>query len=364
MDGLLGRLSSLEDRHRELSLRVIDPEVIADAAAYRAAMRDYNQLDPIVQRIAEYRRVQRALEEARRDQNSTDAELREMARDEVQRLTGEAQRLSGALQEALVPEDPSDARDCLLEVRAGTGGDEAALWAGDLFRMYGRYCEAKGWKVETVSAQEGTAGGYKEAIARISGEGVFGHLKYESGTHRVQRIPATESQGRIHTSAATVAILAEAEPTDVALDLKDVRKDTFRASGAGGQHVNKTESAVRLTHLPSGLVVECQDGRSQHANYEQALSVLRSRLWEAEDRARRAAEAAERKSQVGTGDRSGKIRTYNYPQGRVTDHRIGMTLHALERVLGGELDELVQALRTTERTERLKQAGLSQEDRD
>jgi peptide chain release factor 1 len=224
--------------------------------------------------------------------------------------------------------------------------------------MYTRFCEARGWTVEGISASEGTAGGFKEVVARVTGDAVFGHLKYESGTHRVQRVPATESQGRIHTSAATVAILPQAEHTDFKLDLKDVRKDTFRASGAGGQHVNKTESAVRLTHLPTGVVVECQDGRSQHANYEQALTVLRTRLWEAEDLARRAKEAAERKSQVGTGDRSGKIRTYNYPQGRVTDHRIGLTVHALDRVLGGELDEVVQALRTTERTERLKQAGI------
>lgn len=362
MEGLLERLGSLEDRHRELSLRVIDPEVIADATAYKAAMRDYKQLDPIVDRIRRYRSAQDGLVAAREDLRSDDAELREMAQEEVERLSAESTELERELQEALVPQDPSDQRDCLLEVRAGTGGDEAALWAGDLFRMYVRYCESVGWKVETIGAHAGTAGGYKEVVARISGEAVFGHLKYESGTHRVQRVPATESQGRVHTSAATVAILAEAEPTDVELDLRDVRKDTFRASGAGGQHVNKTESAVRLTHVPTGLVVECQDGRSQHANYEQALGVLRSRLWEAEDRARRAEEAAERKSQVGTGDRSGKIRTYNYPQGRVTDHRIGLTLHALDRVLGGELEELVQALRTTERTERLKQAGISSPD--
>ncbi|RPG81683.1 MAG: peptide chain release factor 1 [Crocinitomicaceae bacterium TMED114] len=359
-DGLLGRLGSLEDRHRELSLRIIDPDVISDVAAYRSAMRDFNELDPIVARIQRFRVASDDLRAAQDDVHSEDAELADMAQEEVDRLTEELASLKRELEEALVPDDPSDRRDCILEVRAGTGGDEAALWAGDLFRMYVRYCESKGWKVESVGSHAGSSGGYKEVVARVSGEGVFGHLKYESGTHRVQRVPATESQGRIHTSAATVAILPEAEATDVTLDLKDVRKDTFRASGAGGQHVNKTESAVRLTHLPTGIVVECQDGRSQHANYEQALGVLRARLWEAEDQARRAAEAAERKSQVGTGDRSGKIRTYNYPQGRVTDHRIGMTLHALERLLGGELEELIQALRSTERMERLKQAGISQ----
>ena len=362
MDGLLDRLAALEDRHRELSLRIIDPSVIADAGAYKLAMRDYKELDGLVQRIRQYRQVEAGLEEARQDTRSEDAELRQMALEEVTRLDEERQQLIARLEEALVPDDPSDRRDCILEVRAGTGGDEAALWAGDLFRMYVRYCEGRGWRVEPVSASEGTAGGYKEVVARITGESVFGHLKYESGTHRVQRVPATESQGRIHTSAATVAILPQAEHSDFELDLKDVRKDTFRASGAGGQHVNKTESAVRLTHLPTGVVVECQDGRSQHANYDQALAVLRTRLWEAEDLARRAREAAERKSQVGTGDRSGKIRTYNYPQGRVTDHRIGLTVHALERVLGGDLNELVHGLRTTERTERLKQAGVERPD--
>lgn len=362
MEGLLDRLAALEDRHRELSLRVIDPDVIADPEAYRLAMRDYSELDPLVQRIRQYREAESALQAAREDARSEDVDLRQMAAEEVSRLEALQIQWASELQEALVPDDPSDRRDCILEVRAGTGGDEAALWAGDLFRMYTRFCEARGWTVEGISASEGTAGGFKEVVARVTGDAVFGHLKYESGTHRVQRVPATESQGRIHTSAATVAILPQAEHADFELDLKDVRKDTFRASGAGGQHVNKTESAVRLTHLPSGVVVECQDGRSQHANYEQALAVLRTRLWEAEDLARRAKEAAERKSQVGTGDRSGKIRTYNYPQGRVTDHRIGLTVHALDRVLGGELDEVVQALRTTERTERLKQAGIERPD--
>jgi peptide chain release factor 1 len=358
MEGLLERLATLEDRHRELSLKVIDPNVISDPAAYRSAMRDYNRLDSLVKLIGDYRQAMEALTAARLDAESPDAELRDMAREEVGRLQSVSSIMAKELQEALVPDDPSDVRDCMLEVRAGTGGDEAALWAGDLLRMYQRYAETRGWKFEVVGAHEGTAGGFKEVVVRIAGEGVFGFLKYESGTHRVQRVPATESQGRIHTSAATVAILPQAEQEDFELDLRDVRKDTFRASGAGGQHVNKTESAVRLTHLPSGVAVECQDGRSQHSNYEQALAVLRTRLWEAEDRARRAKEAEERKSQVGTGDRSGKIRTYNFPQGRVTDHRIGMTLHALDRILGGDLQELVDALRLTERTERLKQAGI------
>jgi len=358
MEGLLDQLAVLEDRHRELSMRIIDPGVISDPIAYRAAMQDYNRLDPLVKLIAEYKQSGEALRAARQDAKSKDAELAEMAAEEVERLGAEMAVVFRQLQEALVPDDPSDGRDCMLEVRAGTGGDEAALWAGDLLRMYQRYAESRGWTFEVVSAHDGSAGGFKEVVVRIAGSAVFGHLKYESGTHRVQRVPATESQGRIHTSAATVAILPQAEQEDFELDLRDVRKDTFRASGAGGQHVNKTESAVRLTHLPTGVVVECQDGRSQHANYDQALAVLRTRLWEAEDRVRRAKEAEERKSQVGTGDRSGKIRTYNYPQGRVTDHRIGLTLHALERMLGGDLQEMVDALRLTERTERLKQAGI------
>jgi peptide chain release factor 1 len=359
MLGLLEQLSTLEDRYRELSLKVIDPSVIADADAYRSAIRDFKQLEPIVEQVQQYKQWAAALEEAQADQDSDDAELREMAAEEAAQLKKSLEKLRRQLQEALVPDDPSDGRDCVIEVRAGTGGDEAALWAGDVFRMYQRYAEGHGWKLELISAHPGTAGGFKEIVGRVSGQAVFGHLKYESGTHRVQRVPATESQGRIHTSAATVAILPEADVVDFELNTKDVRKDTFRASGAGGQHVNKTESAVRLTHLPTGVVVECQDGRSQHQNYEQALTVLRTRLWEAADRERRAIEAAERKSQVGTGDRSGKIRTYNYPQGRVTDHRIGLTVHALERVLAGDLGDIVQALRNVERTERLKQAGLS-----
>lgn len=362
MEGLLEQLAALEDRYRELSLKVIDPGVIADAEVYRRTIRDFKQLEPIVEQVRVYRGLSDALREARSDMGSEDVELRAMAAEEAVRLERDIVQARRSLQEALVPDDPSDGRDCVLEVRAGTGGDEAALWAGDLFRMYQRFVEGQGWRMEVVGAHPGTAGGFKEVVARISGDAVFGRLKYESGTHRVQRIPATESQGRIHTSAATVAILPEAEPVDFELNPTDIRKDTFRSSGAGGQHVNKTESAVRLTHIPTGVVVECQDGRSQHQNYEQALQVLRTRLWEAADRERRAEEAAQRKSQVGTGDRSGKIRTYNFPQGRVTDHRIGLTVHALDRVLSGELEEVIQALRTVERTERLRQAGLSVED--
>ena len=254
----------------------------------------------------------------------------------------------------LLPHDDADDRNAILEVRAGTGGDEAALFAGDLVRMYLKHAEDRGWKHSWVGASEGTVGGFKEAVIRLEGEGVFGWLKFECGVHRVQRVPATESQGRVHTSAATVAVLPVAREVDVSLNLNDVRKDTFRASGAGGQHVNKTESAVRLTHLPTGTVVECQDGRSQHQNYERALEVLRSRLYDAARAEAEAERAANRKSQVSTGDRSAKIRTYNFPQGRVTDHRIGLTLHTLPAVLSGELGPVIEALHVADRAERLK----------
>ena len=277
-----------------------------------------------------------------------------MAREELQTLSARKVEMEEEIKFLLIPKDPEDQKNVIVEIRSGTGGDEASIFAGDLFRMYTKFIETKGWKMEVANANEGTVGGFKEVVFSVSGEDVYGELKYESGVHRVQRVPATESQGRVHTSAATVAILPEADEVDVELNMADVKKDTYRASGAGGQHVNKTESAVRLTHLPTGIVVECQDGRSQHKNYEKALQVLRTRMYEQELQKVQAARAAERKTLVSTGDRSAKIRTYNWPQGRVTDHRINLTLYNLNNIIGGEVQEIIDALKMAENAEKLK----------
>ncbi len=356
VEALLAKLASVKDRFHEVEKSVGDPDVIADQTRYRDLMREYRQLEPIVLHADGMRRLHEDLIQAQEWLKGADADYRELAREELPVLEAQLRASFEAGRIMLLPRDAADDRSAMLEVRAGTGGDEAALFAGEVYRMYVRYAEQQGWRLEFISAQEGTVGGFKEVVARLDGDGVYGRLKFESGVHRVQRVPETESQGRVHTSAATVAILPVAEEVDVELNLADVRRDTFRASGAGGQHVNKTESAVRLTHLPSGIVVECQDGRSQHANYDHALEVLRTRLFEAERDRQRSAQAAERKSLVSTGDRSAKIRTYNFPQGRVTDHRIGLTLHDLPAILGGELDPLLDALHLAEQTELLKHA--------
>ena len=356
VEALLAKLASVKDRFREVEKSVGDPDVIADQNRYKELMREYKRLEPIVQHADALARLHGDWTQARLWLQGSDPEFKEWAREELPRLD---EALWASYEEGrilLLPRDAADDRSAMLEVRAGTGGDEAALFAGEVYRMYVRFAEQQGWAVEFISAQEGTVGGVKEVVARLDGEGVYGRMKFESGVHRVQRVPETESQGRVHTSAATVAVLPVAQEVDVDLNLSDVRRDTFRASGAGGQHVNKTESAVRLTHLPSGIVVECQDGRSQHANYDHALEVLRTRLYEAERERLRSAEAAERKSLVSTGDRSAKIRTYNFPQGRVTDHRIGLTLHSLPAILGGDLTPLLDALHMAEQTERLRHA--------
>jgi len=350
---LLDRLRPVEDRYREVEKLLSDPEVIADSARFRQLMREHGRMQPAA---GAFRALKAALDEeasAREWAVTGDPEVRAWVKSEWDRIVAATAEAVDGARWALLPKDEADDRSAVLEVRAGTGGDEAALFAGDLFRMYARYIESQGWKLEVLSASEGTVGGYKEVIARVEGDGVYGALKFESGVHRVQRVPETESQGRIHTSAATVAVLPVAEEVDVVLNLADVRRDTYRSSGAGGQHVNKTESAVRLTHLPTGVVVECQEGRSQHANYDRALEVLRSRLFDLARTAQRDAEAATRKTLVSTGDRSAKIRTYHFAQGRVTDHRIGWTSHALGAVLAGDLGPLISALQTAEQAELL-----------
>jgi peptide chain release factor 1 len=344
-------------RHEEIGAKLAE----GGGGEYAALARELSELDPVVAAIRAFRakEKERGDLEALIDDPSTDAEMRAMARDELAAAEKEIDALAQAIRLALLPKDAADERNVILEVRAGTGGDEAALFAGDLFRMYLKYAEAKRWKVEIVSASEGTAGGYKEIIAEIAGRGAYARLKFESGVHRVQRVPATETQGRIHTSAATVAVLPEAEDIDLALNEADLKIDTMRSGGAGGQHVNKTESAIRITHLPTGIVVVVQEERSQHRNKAKALALLRSRILDAERQRADEARAADRRSQVGSGDRSQRIRTYNFPQGRVTDHRINLTLYTLDRVMEGEgLDEIIDALTAQRQAELLAAQGV------
>ncbi|AND69414.1 peptide chain release factor 1 [Dyella thiooxydans] len=347
------KLEALAERHEEVGLLLAQPEVIGDSNRFRALSREYAQLEPVAAALREHDQAQRELAESRA--MLADPELKEMAADDVDRLEHRLEALDGELQILLLPTDPRDEGNLFLEVRAGTGGDEAAIFAGDLLRMYLRYAERRGWRTEIESAHPGEHGGYKEAVARIEGKGAFSRLKYESGTHRVQRVPATESQGRIHTSAATVAIIPDVEEVeDIAINPADLKVDTFRSSGAGGQHVNKTDSAIRITHLPTGMVVECQTERSQHANRDKAMKRLKAQLLDAERAKQAAAEAESRRLQVGSGDRSQRIRTYNFPQGRITDHRINLTLYQLPDVLEGNLDELVDALMREDQADQLK----------
>jgi peptide chain release factor 1 len=350
------KLNALAQRFDEVNDLLMQPEVSADPPRAIRLNREYKTLLPVVEARAKYLRLLENETEARDLlQHEKDSELRSMAKEELDRLLPELEVLESEIKQLLVPKDPEDAKNAVLEIRAGTGGDEAGLFAADLFRMYARYLDEKGWKYTVLSATEGTLGGYKEVSVEVSGEEVYGTLKYESGVHRVQRVPATESQGRVHTSAATVAVLPEADELDVQINDTDIRKDTFRSSGAGGQHVNKTESGVRLTHLPTNTVVECQDGRSQHQNYDQALKVLRARIWDAARAERDKAISEHRKSLVSTGDRSAKIRTYNYPQGRVTDHRIGFTVYNLPEVMNGQIHKFIEELQVAENAERLKE---------
>ncbi|RME37581.1 MAG: peptide chain release factor 1 [Deltaproteobacteria bacterium] len=347
------KLDEVEERFREVEALLADPATMADQKRYLALTREHADLAEIVRVYGEYRRVGEELEGNRELLRDEDADLREMARAEIPDLEERQRRLEDELKRLLLPKDPNDDKNVILEIRAGTGGDEAALFAGDLFRMYCRYAEQRGWKVELLSASGSDVGGFKEVVAMISGDRVFSRLKFERGTHRVQRVPETEAQGRIHTSACTVAVLPEAEDVDVDINPADLRIDLFRASGAGGQHVNKTESAVRITHIPTGIVVSCQDEKSQHKNRAKAMKVLQARLYDQIQAEQQAKQAAERKSQVGSGDRSERIRTYNFPQGRCTDHRIGLTLYKLDQIMQGDLDEIIDALLTHEQAELL-----------
>jgi peptide chain release factor 1 len=342
---LINRLDQLVDRHEELSALLADPEVISDQKQFVAYSQEYSEIEPVVQLVQRRRSLTADLKELDSYLAGDDAEMKELAESEIPEIRVELESLDADLQIALVPKDPADSRSAFLEIRAGTGGDEAALFAGDLARMYLKFAETQGWKAEVLSESKAELGGYKEVIMKVAGDRVYGRLKFESGAHRVQRVPATESQGRVHTSACTVAVMAESDPmAETTIDTKDLRIDTFRASGAGGQHVNKTDSAIRITHIPTGVVVECQDERSQHKNKARALSLLQARLEDAARQEQQAKEASERKSLVGSGDRSERIRTYNFPQGRVTDHRINLTLYRLDEMMDGACQMIIDPL--------------------
>jgi peptide chain release factor 1 len=353
-DSIRIKLERLAERHEEVSHLLADPAVIGDTTKFRELSMEYSRLDPVVARYRDYQGSLAERAHALEMAEGSDTELRELGREELTQLDARLESEQQELAKLLLPKDARDESNIYLEIRAGTGGDEAAIFAGDLFRMYSRYADVQGWSVEVLSESPGEHGGYKEIISRVVGRGAFSHFKFESGTHRVQRVPATEAQGRIHTSACTVAILPEQdEIEEVELNPADLRVDTYRSSGAGGQHVNKTDSAIRITHLPTGLVVECQDERSQHKNRSRAMSLLKARLMAAERERRDKAEAQSRKLQVGSGDRSERIRTYNFPQGRVTDHRINLTLYKLADVMNGRLDDLIGPLQQEFQAEEL-----------
>lgn len=361
MEKLISKLQSIQDRYEEIAKQIVDPDIIADQKRYVQLTKDYKELGEIVKVYKEYKNVTDNITSSKQIlKTETDPEFKEMAQDELDSLLVQKDKLEERIKFLLVPKDPDDTKNTIIEIRGGTGGDEAAIFAGNLYEMYTRYFDEKGWKHEVMNVNEGSSGGFKEISFSVEGENVYGNMKFESGVHRVQRVPATETQGRVHTSAATVAVLPEAEEVDIEINMADVRRDTYRASGAGGQHVNKTESAVRLTHIPTGTVAECQEERSQFKNFDKALKMLRTRMYEAEVIKREQERAAERKSQVSTGDRSAKIRTYNFPQGRCTDHRIGLTLYSLDAIMKGDLQPIVDALKMAEHAEKL-QAGLANE---
>jgi len=354
---MIDRLPALEARYEEVSRELSTPEAAEDPARLADLGRELARLDPIVSGLREWRSVLEELEATRGMADDPDEEMRSMAREELARLEARSAELQASLRTLLVPRDPNDDRNVILEIRAGTGGDEAALFAADLYRMYARYAERRRWKLEVMTASDTEAGGYKEIIAEVRGDAAYSRLKFESGVHRVQRVPSTEAQGRIHTSTATVSVLPEADEVEVQIDEKDLRVDVYRSSGPGGQSVNTTDSAVRITHLPTGLVVAIQDEKSQHKNRAKAMSVLRARLLEAEQERRAAERGEERRSQVGTGERSEKIRTYNFPDDRITDHRIGLTVHNLPGLLEGDLDRVIEPLAEADQARRLGELG-------
>ncbi len=352
---MFDRLEEIEKKYNDLSGKVNDPEVIADQNQWRVFMKEYSDLTPIVEAYKEYKSVKNAIEESKEMLNENlEDDFKQLVKDELKENLEKIEELKEKLKILLLPKDPNDDKNVIVEIRGGAGGDEAALFAGNLFRMYSRYAERQRWKTEIMSMNDSDMGGFKEIVFLINGKGAYSRLKYESGVHRVQRIPVTESGGRIHTSTVTVAVLPEAEDVDVELDMNDVRIDVFRSSGNGGQSVNTTDSAVRVTHAPTGIVISCQDEKSQLKNKDKALKILRAKLYDLEIEKQHSQLSAERKSQVGTGDRSERIRTYNFPQGRVTDHRVGLTLHKLDIVLDGELDEIMDTLITTDQAEKLK----------
>ena len=349
---MIEKLADIEHKFQEIERKISDPEIIADQSRYQDLLKQHAELEQGVRLYHDYRKTESDLTDAK--EMLSDAEMVEMAEMEISELEPKLNQLKEDIDIFLMPKDPNDTKNALVEIRQGTGGDEASLFAAELYRMYVKFSEYKGWKTEVMSEALTERGGVKEIVFRISGSQVFGHMRYESGTHRVQRVPETESQGRVHTSAATVAIMPEAEDVDIQIDTKDLRIDVYRASGAGGQHVNKTSSAVRITHLPTGVVAACQDERSQFQNKEKAMVLLRTRLYEAKYEKQRKEEASLRKSQVGSGDRSEKIRTYNFPQNRLTDHRINLTLYSMTDVLSGKLDDVVHALMKADRIEKMK----------
>ena len=352
------KLESVAERHEEIAALLGDPDTISDQNRFRELSKEYSQLEPIVNAFASFQQTEKDLSSAREMANDSDADMRAMANEELPELQERLSSEELALQTLLLPRDPRDENNAFLEIRAGTGGDEAAIFAGDLLRMYLRFAELNNWRSEIITERPGDHGGYKEVVCRLSGERVFSRLKFESGAHRVQRVPETESQGRVHTSAATVAILPEVDQVEeININAADIRVDTFRASGAGGQHVNKTDSAIRLTHIPTGVVVECQEERSQHKNRARAMSLLQARLLNAEQSRQQDAESESRRLQVGSGDRSERIRTYNFPQGRLTDHRINLTLYKLEDIMAGQLGDIVEPLIAEHQADLLAEFG-------